>query len=159
MNNKTFRKLLPYAIFVLGLLASLTMFMPVINIEGETFSGLNLMLGVELSSFEFLDSEVASARIEPNMYAYATFLSPVIAGILTLIFKKGNTFSLAVFVLAGVLFFIFPDYIEITYNVNIINESGTTVPNWNTNFGVIIGAFASILAAIGEMLHISATDK
>ncbi len=157
MKNKTFRKLLPYAIFVLGLIASLTMFMPVINIEGETFSGLDLMLGVEISSFEFLDQDVASARIQPNMYAYATFLSPAIAGILTLIFKKGNTFSLAVFVLAGVLFFIFSDYIEITYT--LFGQSETTIPDWNTNFSVIIGGFASILAAIFEMLHISATDK
>ncbi len=158
MKNKKLKKMLPYGIFVLGLVASLTMFLPTLHLEGETYTGLQLMLGVDLVEFEFLGLEVASARIEPNMVAMATFLSPFIAGVLTLIFKKGNTFSLAVFVLAGVLFFIFHDYVEIQYQL-LEGERESTVPQWDTNLGVLLGAFASILAAIGEMLHISATDK
>jgi len=157
MNNKKIRKMLPYAIFVLGLLATLSIFLPALSYEGETYSGLQIAFGKELVNIDFLDEDIASAYLPMNMYAFAAYFSPVFAGLFTLIFKRGNTFALAMFVLAGVLFFILNDYIEVHYELLGVSES--EILDWSNNYGIIVGAFASILAAIGEMMHISMTEN
>jgi len=157
MNNKKLKKMLPYVIFVLGLLATLTIFLPALTLEGETYRGIDLVFGRELIEFDFLGEEVASAAVAMNVYAVVAYFAPIFAGVFTLILKRGNTFALAMFVLSGVMFFILNDYIEIEYEV--LGSTNTVVPEWNNAFGVLVGAFAAIVAAIGEMLHISMTDK
>lgn len=92
-----------------------------------------------------------------NMYAIAAFFAPLIGGLFTIIFKKGQVFSLAMFVVAAAMFFMINEYIVIEYTIG--GETLEQNVAWQNAYGLIIAGFASILAAIGEMLHISMTDQ
>jgi|GEM_PF-1420061 len=152
------KRLLPYVIFVLGVIAGATFFLPAVSYEGETFTGIDIALGKELINVDFLGIEdVTEAVLPMNMYAIVPYAAPIFAGIFTLVFKRGNTFALAMFVLSGALFFMIGDYVDV--EVTILGESELYSVEWNIAYGALIGALASIMAAIGEMLHISMSDK
>ncbi len=159
MKDKTIlKRLLPYVIFALGVIASASVFLPALAYEGETFRGLDIARGKEIANFDFLGlDDIAQARLPLNMYAMVAYIAPVFAGIFTLVFKRGNTFALAMFVLAGALFFMIGDYVEI--EVTILGEESMESVEWNIAYGALIAGLTSIMAAIGEMLHISISDQ
>jgi len=158
VNNKPLRKVLPYVIFALSVVATLMLFLPALAYEDLVVTGREIAFGTTIAQFDFFDVEVASARLPMNMYAIVAFLAPLLGGILTVVFKKGQAFSLAMFAVAAVLLFMLNDYIQIEITPPF-GESFLLDVEWDNRYGLLIAAFASILAAIGEMLHISLTER
>ncbi len=158
MKNKTLKKLLPYIIFVLSLISTFMLFAPVLSYQNTSFSGINIAFGRTLYSLDsFGISGASRGELPMNMYAIAAFFAPLIGGLFTIIFKKGQVFSLAMFVVAAAMFFMINEYIVIEYTMG--GETLEQNVAWQNAYGLIIAGFASILAAIGEMLHISMTDQ
>jgi len=151
VRNEKVRKVIPFAIFGLGLVATLMLFLPGLHYEGTNYSGFEIAFGTSLTP------EEPFSRLQPNSYAIAAYFSPLVAGIVTLALRNGNLFSLAMFVVAAVLFFLLPDYVDVVYvdgGEEIIEDV-----DWKHAYGIIIAAFACVVAALAEMLHISMTEK
>ncbi len=148
MRNEFSKKYMPVIIFFWSVVATLMIFAPALSYNEVSVTGVEIAFGTDLAE-DFIQGE-----LELNSYAVVAYFSPLAAGLLTLIMRQGNMFSLAMFVLAAVLFFLMPNYIE------VVNNGGEVANHvdWNHSFGVILAAFASVLAALGEMLHISMED-
>ncbi len=148
MRNEFSKKYMPVIIFFWSVVATLMIFAPALSYNEVSVTGVEIAFGTDLAE-DFIQGE-----LELNSYAVVAYFSPLAAGLLTLIMRQGNMFSLAMFVLAAVLFFLMPNYIE------VVNNGGEVANDvdWNHSFGVILAAFASVLAALGEMLHISMED-
>jgi len=158
VNNKTLKKLLPYIIFVLSMIATVMIFFPFLTYNDTTFTGLEIAFGTTLVNVELFGiDDLASAVLPFNMYAVAAFFAPLIGGLFTIVFKKGQVFSLAMFVVAAAMFFMIDDYVLIEYT--LLGSTSTLEVDWGNSPFLFIAAFASIFAAIGEMLHISMTDQ
>jgi len=156
MRNETVKKIVPLIIFVFGLLATLSIFAPALYYEPEnlTLTGFEIAFGTTLAdNGYFLDLDAAELQV--NYIVMAAYFSPLIAGLLTLILRSGNLFSLAMFVMAAVLFFLLPDYVEVVHGADEIHEN----LDWEHAYGLIVAAFASVVAALGEMLHISMAEQ
>lgn len=157
MKNPSVKKVLPYVIAAMSILATLTIFLPALRYDDLVYTGIDISFGKEIANFSPFDlGTIASARLDASTYAIAAYFSPLIAGIITLIFKTGNVFSLAMYVLAAVLFFMLSDNIDIIVSV-AGNETVESV-DWHMAYGVVIGGLLSIFAALGEMLHITMTE-
>lgn len=158
VKNARLKKLLPYIIFILSLVSTLMLFAPVLTYQNLTFSGANIAFGRTIYSLDIFGIEaIARGELPMNMYAIAAFFAPLIGGLFTIVFKKGQVFSLAMFVVAAAMFFMMNEYVVIEYT--IANQTLEQNVDWQNAYGLIIAGFASILAAIGEMLHISMTEQ
>jgi len=158
MKNPSVKKVLPYVIGILSILATLTIFLPALRYDDLVYSGVDISFGKQIANFNPFDlGSIASARLDVSTYAIAAYFSPLVAGIITLVFKTGNVFSLAMYVLAAVLFFMLSDNIDII--VTIAGNETVESVDWNMSYGVVIGGLLSIVAALGEMLHISMTEQ
>ncbi len=157
MKNKKLKKVLPYIIFVLSILSTVMIFFPIFNVNDTSFTGIELAFGKELANVSLFGIDgVASARLPVNMYAAAAFALPLIGGLFTIVFKRGQVFSLAMFVVAAALFFILDDYVVVEYT--LAGTEGSVSVDWANEPFLFVAAFSSIFAAIGEMLHISMTE-
>jgi len=154
VRNEKVKRTIPFVIFGLGLVATLMLFLPGLHYEGTNYSGFEIAFGTSITADEpFFDG----SRLTPNSYAIAAYFSPLVAGIVTLVLRNGNLFSLAMFVVAAVLFFLLPDYVDVVHidgGEEIIEDV-----TWKHAYGIIIAAFACVVAALAEMLHISMTEK
>ncbi len=157
MKQKKLKSILPYIIFVLSVISSVMIFFPIFSVNDTSFTGLEIAFGKELVNLSpFGIDDVATAELPFNMFAVVAFALPLIGGVFTIVFKKGQVFSLAMFVVAAALFFILDDYILVEYT--LFGSTNTTSVSWQNEPFLFIAAFASIFAAIGEMLHISMTE-
>ncbi len=156
MRNETMKKVVPIVIFAFGLMATLFIFAPALHYEAEdlTLTGFELAFGISFADTEYFTG-LTAAELQMNYIVMAAYFSPFIAGLLTLIMRNGNLFSLAMFVMAAVLFFLLPDYVEVVHSGDQIYEE----VEWTHSYGLIVAAFASVVAALGEMLHISMTEQ
>ncbi len=158
MKNPSVKKVLPFLITALSILATLTIFLPALRMDDLVFTGLDIAFGTDIADFDpFGLGSIASARLEMSTYAMAAYFSPLIAGIVTLIFRTGNVFSLAMYVLAAVLFFMLADNIDVT--VTVAGSESSEAVDWHMTYGVVVGGLLSIFAALGEMLHISMSEQ
>lgn len=158
MKNPSVKKVLPFVITGLSVLATLTIFLPALRYDDLVFTGLDIAFGTQIADFDpFGFGSIANARLEVSSYAIAAYFSPLIAGIVTLIFRTGNVFSLAMYVLAAVLFFMLANNIDII--VTLAGSDSSEAIDWHMAYGVVIGGLLSICAALGEMLHISMSEQ
>ena len=157
MKNPSLKKILPFIIAGLSLLATLTIFLPALRYEGVVVSGLEIAFGTTLNEVDPFGFDIAAVELEVSSYAIAAYFAPLIAGILTLIFRTGNVFSLAMFAMSAVLFFTMRDNVHLLVSVGG-NETSETV-DWTLAYGSLLAAMLSIFAALAEMLHISMTEQ
>lgn len=153
MTNPSLKKILPFIITGLSFLATLTIFLPALRYEDVVVSGLEIAFGTTLAEV----GSFTEAELEVSSYAIAAYFAPLIAGILTLIFRTGNVFSLAMFAMSAVLFFTMSDNIQLL--VNVAGSESSESVGWTLAYGTLIAALLSIFAALAEMLHISMTER
>lgn len=157
MKNPSLKKILPFIITGLSVLVTLTIFLPALRYDDVVVSGVEIAFGTTLTEVDPFGFSIAEAELEVSSYAIAAYFAPLIAGVLTLIFRTGNVFSLAMFAMSAVLFFTMSDNIPLL--VNIAGNEEIESVNWTLAYGTLIAAILSIFAALAEMLHISMTER
>ncbi len=134
------------------------LFAPVLRYNDSSFTGMNITFGHTIYSLDLFGiSGAVSGKLPLNMYAFVAFFAPIVGGLFSVIFKKGQVLSLALFVVAAAMFFLIDQYVVIEYR--LAGQTFEQDVDWQHAYGLIIAGFASILAAIGEMLYISISDK
>ncbi len=156
MKNPSLKKALPFIIAGLSILATLTIFLPALRYEGVVVSGVDIAFGTTLTNVDPFGFDLASVELEVSSYAIAAYFAPLIAGVLTLVFRTGNVFSLAMFAMAAVLFFTMTNNIHLL--VNLAGSESIEHVDWSLAYGSVLAALLSIFAALAEMLHISMTE-
>lgn len=157
VKNPSLQKVLPFIITGLSILITLTIFLPALRYDDVVVSGLEIAFGSTITEIDLLGQNIAEAELEVSSYAIAAYFAPLIAGILTLVFRTGNVFSLAMFAMSAVLFFTMSDNIHL-----LVNGAGDEISesvDWTLAYGSVIAALFSIFAALAEMLHISMTER
>jgi len=153
MRDETVRKFVPFVIFAFSVAATLMIFLPALHYEDLTVTGIEIAFGTELEGAPGFDTE----ELEINYYAMTAYFAPVIGGLVTLVLRSGNLFSLAMLVLAAVLFFLLPNYVEV---IRIDGEERVVEAfEWTHGIGLILAGIFSVIAALAEMLHISMEDR
>jgi hypothetical protein len=157
LKNPSIKRILPYVTVGFSLLATVTIFFPALRYDDLVFNGIDIAFGTQISDFDpFGFGSIASARHPVSTYALAAYFAPLIAGVVTMVFKTGNVFSLAMYVLAAVLFFMLADHIEII--ITLAGNETSEAVEWHMAYGIVIAGVLSIFAALSEMLHISISE-
>ncbi|MFW5894289.1 MAG: hypothetical protein ACOCU0_00005 [Bacillota bacterium] len=157
MKNPSLQKALPFIIVGLSILITLTIFLPALRFENVEVTGLEIAFGTTITDVDPFGFDIAEVELEVSSYAIAAYFAPLIAGILTLVFRTGNVFSLAMFAMAAVLFFTMSDNVHLL--VDIAGEETSETVEWTLAHGTLIAALLSIFAALAEMLHIAMTES
>ncbi|MFW6298425.1 MAG: hypothetical protein ACOC14_01975 [Bacillota bacterium] len=157
MKNPSLQKALPFIIVGLSILITLTIFLPALRFENVEVTGLEIAFGTTITDVDPFGFDIAEVELEVSSYAIAAYFAPLIAGILTLVFRTGNVFSLAMFAMAAVLFFTMTDNVHLL--VDISGEETSETVEWTLAYGTLIAALLSIFAALAEMLHIAMTES
>jgi len=148
-------KLLIYGTFIVGLIATLMIFLPALSIDDTSYTGFEIAFGKQLADIDFFGlGSVASAKLPFSILASLAYALPLIAGIVALAFKKARLVSSVFFVIALVLMFTLPNVIEVQYTL-AGNESSASV-DWVMSFGLIL---AIVTSAIGAVLSFISSLK
>lgn len=148
---KQFKAIGTRIIFVLGIIGTLFMLLPVLSFEGLEYTGYEVIFGVEIFDLDpFELGSIASARLPFSFLALLAFTLPVIGGVLALVSKKYLLFSLVLFIVSFFLLIILPNNINIVYTV--AGTESTESVDWNVMFGLIGAIIASGLAAIVSLI-------
>ncbi|MFW5838820.1 MAG: hypothetical protein ACOC1L_00375 [Bacillota bacterium] len=140
-------------IFVLGLIGTLFMLLPVLSFEDIEFTGYEVVFGVEILDVNpFNLGSIASAKLPFSFLAFLAFLLPLVGGIIALASKKLLLLSLVLFVVGFFLLIILPNNINIVYTV--AGSESTESVDWNAMFGLVGAIVATGLAAIANLVLI-----
>ncbi|MFP4078631.1 MAG: hypothetical protein ACLFUQ_05770 [Candidatus Izemoplasmataceae bacterium] len=157
MKNPSLKKVLPLIITGLSILITLTIFLPALSYDDVVVSGVEIAFGTTITDVDPFGFDITEIELEVSSYAIAAYFAPLIAGILTFVFRTGNVFSLAMFAMSAVLFFTMSDNIHLLVDI-AGNETSENV-DWTLDYGSVLAALFAIFAALAEMLHISMTER
>lgn len=153
-KKKKDNKLISFIVFALGLLATLTIFLPALATgSGDNqvfYSGLDISFGKTLTDLGTL----VNAKIPFNILAVVAYILPFVGGILILLSERKDKVlklvSIILFLGSAVLLFLLPSYIEVITESGLFGGSMTEKLSDNLAWGSIAGGSLSILALLGS---------
>ena len=153
-KKKKDNKLINLIVFALGLLATLTIFLPaLVTGSGDNqvfYSGLDISFGKTLTDWGTL----VNAKIPFNMLAVIAYVLPIVGGFLILFSERKDKvlklISIVLFLASAVLLFLLPSYIEVITESGLFGGTMTDKLSENLAWGSIVGGALSVLALFGS---------
>lgn len=128
---------------LVGLLATVVIFLPMIGANDSTFTGLNLILGEELVDF----GTFANSRIAFNLLNVLAFILPLVAAATMVFVKKGHRYAFLGFLAALIFILLIPEVTQI--RVEILGNTSFHEVDWSIQMGLILGI---VFNAIGLLI-------
>ncbi len=137
--------------FIIGFLAVLMIFMPVLIFKDSqtSYTGLEIAFGKEFINLGGL----GSGQIAFNPIVLVAFMLTLAGAIIPLFYSKGFMLSVVLYVIATVLIFLIPQFTVVT--VTILGNTNEVDVEWTYAIGLIIAAILSISGASLGTLKLS----
>ncbi len=156
MANKNNDKLINFIIFVVGVLATLCIFLPALVVgKGDSqtsFSGLKVTFGSEIVGL----GSLANSRLPFSFLALLAYLLPIVGGVLMLVANKKSLVlkicAVVLFLAATILLFLLPTYTKVVTETILGNASDKL--GGSLAWGSIVAAVLSILGLLGSAYKI-----
>lgn len=150
--SKKQMKLIPVVVLLLGIVASVMVFLPALKYtDGNTsYTGIQIITGVDILNL----GVIAEGKLPFSFLALLAFTLPIIAGFVAYSKSKNAIISVILFIGAAVLLFILPQYIVI--NVSVFGGGPTEVEvDWVLQVGAISAGVLSTIGALLSLIGIS----
>lgn len=128
---------------LVGLLATVVIFLPIVGANDTTFTGLNLILSEELIDF----GTFANGRIAFNLLNLLAFILPLVAAATLVFVKKGHRYAFLGFLAALVFVLLIPEVTQI--RIEILGNPSFHNVDWSMQIGLILGI---VFNAIGLVI-------
>jgi hypothetical protein len=141
--------------FIIGILATLMMFFPILIFKDSdtSFNGFEVSFGKEFAN---LGSWV-SGQITFNPLVLLALLLPIVAVLIILSIDKGYMIASVLFVVAAAMILMIPQFTVVT--VTILDQVNEVDVSWTYGIGLIFAAGLSILGAGLSFLRVYQTKK
>jgi hypothetical protein len=145
--KKENEKLIKYIIIVVGLVASLMLFLPALAApeSDSSFLGYEIAFGTEFANL----GSFASGEIVWSIFGILAYATPLLASLVILYLKKTTILSAALFAIGTVL--LFTMHLYTTTTITILNSVTEIEINWVIAYGLFI---AIALSAFGFLLSL-----
>lgn len=145
--KKSTNNLLSFILIVIGIAVVFMIFLPTLSFpdSDSAFLGYELAFGTEFVNL----GSFASGQINWSILAILAFLSPLIASLVTMYFKKIKAVSIALFTVGVVLLITLPIYTQAS--ITILGTITDIDVEWGISYGLII---AVVFAMSGLLLSI-----
>lgn len=140
---------------IIGIMSTAMLFFPALSFSNadSTFLGYEVVFGTEFVNL----GTFSSGEIVWSILGTIAYLSPLIAALTIIFYKKGIIISLVLFILSTILLLTLPSYTKPT--ITIINTVTDIAVEWSFAYGLIIAATLSTLASILSLFKITYQTK
>jgi len=141
------KSLVGIIVFVIGLAATLMLFLPaLIDVDAEVaYTGSQVVFGSQIADLGIL----GTVQIEPSVMGIIAFLLPALAGLLAIFTKKGTIISVGLFIAATVMLFLIPSNTSTT--LTLLGSTNAYETTWSMGGGLIAAAILSIVGVLASL--------
>ncbi len=142
--KKNTENLLSFIVVVIGIIVAAMIFLPALAFPDSesSFLGYEVVFGTEFVNL----GSFASGQIVWSALGIIAFISPLIAGLITLYNKKNTLISMVLFAVGAIL--LFPLHMYTKTTITILGTVTEIDIDWVISYGLMIAAILSTFGAL-----------